>query len=122
MGSPSFSPLRHQEKQRGSSKSPYWSQHEIELAQKFWIDPDSELYDKEFDLGTFSEQGFSVGEGSFNLDGLKHRGKAWATLHAVCIYTVMLGGEGCHRDRKTRPGKVHQVLPRIGGELFPALS
>ena len=71
-----------------------------ELRQKFyaknflkswWIDPDSELFDKEFDARTFSEQAFSVGKGSLNLDSLKHRGVAWATLHAVCICTVMLG-------------------------------
>ncbi|MBI2936766.1 MAG: hypothetical protein HYY22_01015 [Thaumarchaeota archaeon] len=55
------------------------------------MDPDSELYNKEFDLRTFSEQGFSVGEGSLNLDSLKHRGKTWATLHTACICTVMLG-------------------------------
>lgn len=59
--------------------------------KKFWVDPDSEEFDKEFDARTFSEQGFSIGKGSLNLDSLKHKGKTWATLHAACICIVMLG-------------------------------
>jgi IS5 family transposase len=59
--------------------------------KEWWIDPDSEEFDKEFDARTFSEQGFSVGKGSLNLDSLKHRGKGWATLHAASICMVMLG-------------------------------
>jgi len=59
--------------------------------KKWWIDPDSEEFDKEFDARTFSEQGFSVGKGSLNLDSLKHKGKKWATLHTTCICMVMLG-------------------------------
>lgn len=59
--------------------------------KRFWVDPDSKEYDKEFDARTFSEQGFSVGRGSLNLDSLKHKGKAWATLHAACICLVMVG-------------------------------
>ena len=58
---------------------------------KWWIDPDSEFYDKEFDKRTFSEQGFSIGKGSLNLDAFNHGGKTWATLHAACICLVMLG-------------------------------
>jgi len=58
--------------------------------QKYWIDPDSEVFDKEYDARTFSEQGFSVGKGSLNLDSLKHKGIEWATLHSVCICMVML--------------------------------
>lgn len=56
----------------------------------FWVDPDSEEFDWEFDARTFSEQGFSIGKGSLNLDSLKHRGIKWATLHSVCIGMVML--------------------------------
>lgn len=59
--------------------------------KKWWIDPDSELFDREFDARTFSEQGFSIGKGSLNLDSLKHRGKAWAILHATSTCMVMLG-------------------------------
>jgi IS5 family transposase len=59
--------------------------------KSFWVDPFSEEFDKEFDARTFSEQGFSVGKGSLNLDSLKHKGKSWATLHATCVCMVMLG-------------------------------
>jgi DDE family transposase len=59
--------------------------------KKFWVDPDSEEFDKEFDSRTFSEQGFSVGKGSLNLDALKAKGKDRATLHAALICMVMLG-------------------------------
>ena len=38
-----------------------------------------------------SKQGFSVGKGSLNLDSLKGKGKARATLHAKLICIVMLG-------------------------------
>ena len=58
---------------------------------RFWVDPASEEFDREFDARTFSEQGFSVGKGSLNLDSLKHKGKSWATLHAACVCMVMLG-------------------------------
>ncbi|HIK11070.1 transposase [Nitrososphaera sp.] len=60
------------------------------LVRNFWVDPDSEEFDREFDARTFSEQGFSVGKGSLNLDSLKHVGIEWATLHSVCICMVML--------------------------------
>lgn len=59
--------------------------------KKWWVDPDSEVFDKEFDARTFSEQGFSVGKGSLNLNSLKHKGKSWATLHSALICMVMLG-------------------------------
>ncbi len=32
-----------------------------------------------------------MGEGPLNPDPFKHRGKGWATLHAACICTVMVG-------------------------------
>jgi len=58
--------------------------------KKWWLDPDSEEFDTEFDARTFSEQGFSVGKGSLNLDSLKGKGKDRATLHAALICIVML--------------------------------
>ena len=42
------------------------------------------------DVRTFSEQVFSVGKGSLNLDSLMHRGREWATLHSVAVCVVML--------------------------------
>jgi len=59
--------------------------------KKFWVDLDSEEFDEEFDSRTFSEQGFSVSNGSLNLDALKGKGKARATLQAALICKVMLG-------------------------------
>jgi hypothetical protein len=59
--------------------------------KKWWIDPVSEEFDEEYDARTFSEQGFSVGKGSLNLNSLKHKGKSWATLHSALICMVMLG-------------------------------
>lgn len=59
--------------------------------KRWWMDPSSKRFDKEYDARTFSEQGFSVGKGSLNLDALKHKGKDWATLHAASICMVMLG-------------------------------
>jgi len=65
--------------------------HAKNFLKKFWVDPDSEEFDREFDARTFSEQGFSVGKGSLNLDALKGKGIARATLHAALICIVMLG-------------------------------
>lgn len=59
--------------------------------KKWWVDTDSEEFDKEYDARTFSEQGFSIGKGSLNLNSLKGKGKSRATLHAACICMVMLG-------------------------------
>jgi hypothetical protein len=59
--------------------------------KRSWVDPDSEEFDKEFDSRTFSEQGFSIGKGSLNLDSLKGKGKHRATLHAALICMIMLG-------------------------------
>ncbi len=58
--------------------------------KRFWLDPDSKRFDKEYDVRTFSEQVFSVGKGSLSLDSLMHRGREWATLHSVAICVVML--------------------------------
>ena len=65
--------------------------HAKNFLKAWWVDPDSEEFDKEFDARTLPEQGFSVGEGPLNPDPFKHRGKGWATLHAACICTVMVG-------------------------------
>ncbi len=61
--------------------------HAKNFLKRWWVDPDS----GEFDSRTFSEQGFSVGKGSLNLDALKGKGKARATLHAALVCMVMLG-------------------------------
>jgi Transposase DDE domain len=58
--------------------------------KRFWVDPDSKRFDREYDARTFSEQGFSVGKCSLNLDTLRHRGIEWATLHSMCICLTML--------------------------------
>ena len=58
--------------------------------RRFWVDPDSKRFDTEFDARTFSEQVFSVGKGSLNLDSLMHRGREWATLHSLGVCMVML--------------------------------
>lgn len=57
---------------------------------KYWVDPDSEQFNKQYDVRTFSEQIFSVGKGSLSLDSLMHRGMEWATLHSSAICMVML--------------------------------
>jgi transposase len=58
--------------------------------KRFWVDPDSKRFDREYDVRTLSEQAFSVGKGSLNLDSLMHRGREWATLQSVAICIVML--------------------------------
>jgi hypothetical protein len=58
--------------------------------KRFWVDPDSERFDREYDVRTFSEQVFSVAKGSLNLDSLMHRGREWATLHSLAVCVVML--------------------------------
>jgi hypothetical protein len=45
--------------------------------KRFWVDPDSKRFDREFDVRTFSEQVFSVGKGSLNLDSSMHRGREY---------------------------------------------
>jgi transposase len=58
--------------------------------KRWWIDPDSKRFDREYDKRTLSEQVFSVGKGSLNLDSLMHTGMEWATLHSAAICVVML--------------------------------
>ncbi len=60
------------------------------FVKRFWVDPDSKRFDREYDVRTLSEQGFSVGKGSLNLDTLRHRGIEWATMHSACICFLML--------------------------------
>jgi hypothetical protein len=82
--------------------------------KNYWIDPDSEEVDKEFDASTLSEQGFSIGKGSLNL------GIEWATLHSCCVvylYGDVTGGKDSYRNRATRPCKVCEILP---GVIFTA--
>jgi hypothetical protein len=75
---------------RAATRSSYrW--HAKNFLKRWWVDPDSEGFDEEFDSRTFSEQGFSVGKGSLNLDALKGKGKVRATLHATMVCLVMLG-------------------------------
>jgi hypothetical protein len=58
--------------------------------KRWWIDPGSKRFDREYDVRTFSEQGFSVGKGSLKLDSLMHGGREWATLHSLGVCIVML--------------------------------
>ena len=58
--------------------------------KRFWVDPASKRFDREYNVRTFSEQGFSVGKGSLRLDSLMHGGMDWATLHSATICIVML--------------------------------
>jgi transposase len=60
------------------------------FVKRFWVDPDSKRFDSEYDKRTFSEQWFSRGKGSINLDTLRHRGVEWATMHSVCVCFLML--------------------------------
>jgi Transposase DDE domain len=80
---------------------------------KRWrVDPDSEEFDKEFDSRTFSEQGFSVGKGSLNLDALKGNGKDRATpSRRAGLHGHARRGKDCDRNRKVRPDEVGKMLP-----------
>ena len=57
---------------------------------RFWVDPDSKRFDREYDARTFSEQAFSVRKGSLDMDSLMHGGREWATLHSMAICVAML--------------------------------
>ena len=61
-----------------------------ERIHEYWIDPDSESFDKTMNSRTFSEQTFSLMRNSLNLDQFKHRGTVWATAHAILIGMSML--------------------------------
>jgi transposase len=61
-----------------------------ERVHDYWIDPDSDSYDKTMNARTYSEQTFSLMRDSLNLDGFRHRGVVWATAHAILVGMSML--------------------------------
>ena len=61
-----------------------------ERIHEYWVDPDSNSYDKNMNFRTFSEQTFSLMRDSLNLDRYRHRGIVWATAHALFIGMSML--------------------------------
>lgn len=80
----------------------------------FWTDPDSEEFDREFDARTFSEQGFSVGKGSLNLDSLKHVGIGGShCILFVYMHDDVAGGKNGCRNWKARPEEVCKMLPGL---------
>ncbi|MEM3085318.1 MAG: hypothetical protein QXP61_09580, partial [Nitrososphaerales archaeon] len=81
---------RNEEEKRAQRKKLCLKFYAKKFIKHYWIDPDSEAFDEEFDARTLSEQGFSIGKGSLNLDSLKQKGIERATLHSACICVVML--------------------------------
>ncbi|MEM2760940.1 MAG: hypothetical protein QXW73_09165, partial [Nitrososphaerales archaeon] len=77
------------------------------------IDPDSEQFDKEYDARTFSEQGFSVGKGSLNLDSLKQKGIVCYIAFSMHMHCYAVSSEDGCRDRETRSDEMHKMLPRV---------
>lgn len=61
-----------------------------ERIHEYWMDPDSESFDKTMNSRTFSEQTFSLMRNSLDLDQFRHRGIVWATAHAILIGMSML--------------------------------
>ena len=61
-----------------------------ERVHEYWVDPDSDSFDKIMNSRTFSEQTFSLMRESLNLDSFKHRGIVWATAHALLTGMSML--------------------------------
>jgi len=61
-----------------------------ERVHDYWVDPDSDSYNKTMNARTFSEQTFSLMRDSLNLDRYRHRGIVWATAHALLIGMSML--------------------------------
>ena len=61
-----------------------------ERVHEYWVDPDSNSFDKTMNSRTFSEQIFSLMRDSLNLDRYRHRGIVWATAHAILICMSML--------------------------------
>jgi hypothetical protein len=90
--------------------------------KRWWVDPGSKRFDREYDVGTLSEQGFSVGKGSLNLDSLMHGGKGVGYPPFVGrMHGHARSGKDSLRDRETRPDEVRKMLQRVGGELRTAL-
>ena len=61
-----------------------------ERVHEYWVDPDSDSFNKTMNSRTFSEQTFSLMRDSLNLDRYQHRGIVWATAHAILIGMSML--------------------------------
>ncbi len=79
---------KEEKKERRKKLLKKW--HRKEFLYKYYVDPDSEEFDEEYDKRTFSEQGNSVGKGSLKLDNLKLKGIERATAHACLSLTGML--------------------------------
>jgi len=81
---------KNEEEKRARRKMLCFKFYAKNFIKNYWIDPDAEAFDEEYDARTLSEQGFSIGKGSLNLDSLKHKGVNWVTLHSACICIIML--------------------------------
>jgi len=79
---------KEEKKERRKKLLKKWYRREFLF--KYYVDPDSEEFDEEYDKRTFSEQGNSVGKGSLRLDNLKFKGIERATAHACLSLTGML--------------------------------
>ena len=78
------------EEKKGRRKKLLKKWYRREFLFEYYVDPDSEEFDEEYDKRTFSEQGNSVGKGSLKLDKLKFKGIERATAHACLSLTGML--------------------------------
>ena len=74
---------------------------------------DSEVFDKEYDARTFSEQGFSIGKESLNLDSLKHKGRVGYIAFSMYMYGNVTGSKDSCRGRKTRSDAMCEMFPRM---------
>ncbi len=79
---------KEEKKERRKKLLKKW--HRREFLFEYYVDPDSEEFDEEYDKRTFSEQGNSVGKGSLKLDKLKFKRIERATAHACLSLTGML--------------------------------
>ena len=79
---------KEEKKERRKKLLKKWYRREFLF--EYYVDPDSEEFDEEYDKRTFSEQGNSVGKGSLKLDNLKFKGIERATAHACLSLTGML--------------------------------
>jgi len=63
-----------------------------EWIHEYWLDPNSEKFDKLYDMRTFSEQMFSVSRGSLKGNDFRFKGKLMALAHAVlmCMGTLVV--------------------------------
>lgn len=79
---------KEEKKERRKKLLKKWYRREFLF--EYYVDPDSEEFDEEYDKRTFSEQGNSVGKGSLKLNNLKFKGIERATAHASLSLTGML--------------------------------